>query len=84
MADLFYLATSILTVATLMPGLANPARSSFDLQYRVLCVRLPEHGVRTEWSFNNRFQAVELSTREQNLRLECRLADLAERLGKTK
>ena len=81
MADLFYLAASILTVATLMHGLAKPhdPASIFNAFYVFVFLT-----VCANWSFNNRFQAVELSTREQNLRLECRLADLAERLGKTK
>jgi hypothetical protein len=36
----------------------------------------------TSWSIANRIAAAELSAREQALRLECRLADLAQRLPK--
>jgi hypothetical protein len=37
----------------------------------------------SEWAVQNRIAAAELAAREQMLRIECRLADLAERMGST-
>jgi hypothetical protein len=78
-ADLFYGAASILTVASLMHGLAKPSdpASTFNAFYVYVFLTVCAH-----WAFANRISAAELAAREQSLRLETRLADLAERFPK--
>jgi peptidoglycan/LPS O-acetylase OafA/YrhL len=76
MADLFYGAAGILTVVSLMHGLSrhhDPA-ATFDAFYVFVFLTVCAH-----WALGNRIAAAELSAREQALRLETRLADLAER-----
>ena len=69
-------AAGTLTVVALMLGLASPSdpKSTFNAFYVFVfyfaCVA---------WALESRVVAAELATREQMLRIECRLADLAER-----
>jgi hypothetical protein len=78
-ADLFYGASWILVVVQLLKGMHAPADPAstfgvlFVFTFAAVC---------TSWSIANRIAAAELSAREQALRLECRLADLAQRLPK--
>ena len=77
-AGLFYGAATILTVASLIHGLGttdNP-RSTFDALFIFVFLF-----VCSVWSLANRITASEMAMKEQMLRLECRLADLSERLG---
>ncbi|HVX83667.1 MAG TPA: hypothetical protein VH253_02510 [Phycisphaerae bacterium] len=79
-ADLFFAASWILVVVQALRGLAassNPA-STFDLLYVLTFA-----GVCTAWSLASRITAAELAARENSLRLELRLATLAERLPRT-
>lgn len=75
--DLFYGAASILLVAELLHGLRAPADPAST--FSVLFV-FAFFAVCTNWSFSSRITAAELALREETLRIECRLADLAERL----
>ncbi len=77
MADLFYLAASILTVASLMHGLFKPDEPASTFNAFFVYIFLV---VCTNWAFSNRITSAELTLREHILRLETRLADLAERL----
>jgi hypothetical protein len=78
-ADLFYGASWILVVVQLLKGLGAPANpaSTFDVLFVFTFA-----AVCTNWAFANRITAAELAAKEQALRLEFRLADLAERLPK--
>jgi hypothetical protein len=73
------IAAGIATVVALLIGLRAPSdpKSTFDAFYLfvfyVACV---------SWSLESRIGAAELAAKEQMLRIECRLADLAERLQK--
>jgi hypothetical protein len=71
-------AAGIMTVAVLLIGLKNPGnpKSLFDLFYLFVF-----YFACSMWNLDSRIQATELSAREQSLRLECRLADLADRLS---
>ena len=72
-------AAGTITVVALMLGLGNASdpKSMFNAFYVFVfyfaCVT---------WSLENRITSAELASKEQMLRLECRLADLVERLGK--
>lgn len=76
-ADAFTVAATVITVLTLLMGTRAPAdpASSFTalyaLTFLVICVA---------WSVHNRIAAAELAAREQALRIECRLVDLAGRI----
>jgi hypothetical protein len=76
-ADAFTVAATAITVLTLLMGTRAPAdpASSFTalyaLTFLVICVA---------WSVHNRIAAAELAAREQALRIECRLVDLAGRM----
>ena len=79
-SELFYGAASIVTVASLLHGLGsrgNPA-STFDAFFVFVFLF-----VCAVWGIANRISASEMAMKEQMLRLECRLADLAERLGQS-
>ena len=76
-ADMFYGAAGILTVVTLMHGLAkasDPA-STFNAFYVYVFLAVCAH-----WAIGNRIAAATIETREHLLRVESRLADLADRL----
>jgi cation transport ATPase len=78
-ASALYMAAAMITVITLMKGMSAPSdpASTFSALYvfvfMVVCLG---------WMLDNRITAAELATREQMLRLESRLADLAEALKK--
>ena len=77
-SEMLYGAAGILTVASLIHGLGdsgNP-KSTFDALYVFVFLF-----VCAVWSLGNRITASEMAMKEQMLRLECRLADLAERLN---
>lgn len=75
--DLFYGASSLLLVAQLLHGLRAPGDPAST--FGVLFV-FAFFAVCTNWSFSSRITAAELAFREETLRIECRLADLADRL----
>jgi hypothetical protein len=72
-------AAGTVTVVALLMGLKNPSdpKSLFGAFYVFVfyfaCVM---------WALENRIKSAELAAREQGLRIEYRLADLAERMGK--
>jgi hypothetical protein len=74
----FFAAGGLMTVAALIAGMSEPANpvSTFSALFAFVffftCA---------EWVTNNRIAAAELAAREQMLRIEYRLADLAEKLG---
>jgi hypothetical protein len=78
-SEMFYGAAWILVVVQLLRGLSAPSDPAstfgvlFVFTFAAVC---------TNWSFANRITAAELASKEQLLRLECRLADLAEHLRK--
>jgi hypothetical protein len=77
-SELFFGVSWLLVVVQLMKGLSakgDPA-STYDVLFLMSFA-----AVCTAWSLANRITAAELSAKEQALRLECRLADLAGRLG---
>jgi hypothetical protein len=76
-ADMFYGAAGILTVVQLMHGMFAPAdpRSTFGVFFMFVFLF-----VCSGWSLMNRIASAELSLREEMLRIECRMADLVERL----
>jgi hypothetical protein len=78
-SEIFYGAASILTVVQLFRGLRAPAdpASTFGLLFMLAFL-----AVCATWSIANRITAATLETREGLLRIESRLADLAERLPK--
>ena len=73
------LAAGVITVVALLLGLREPSdpKSTFGALYvfvfYVACLG---------WSLDSRIATAELSAREQMLRIECRLADLAEKMRK--
>jgi hypothetical protein len=77
-ASILTVAAGGVTVVSLMMGLKAPSdpKSMFSAFYVFVfyfaCV---------VWSLENRIAAAELSAKEQSLRIECRLADLAEKMG---
>jgi hypothetical protein len=60
-------------------GLSRPADPSSTFGLLFLFVFF---AVCTNWSFSSRIAAAELARKEETLRIECRLAELAERLAK--
>jgi hypothetical protein len=72
-------AAGAITVCSLLIGLAKPGdpasmfNAFFVFVFYFAC---------SEWAMQNRIASAELAAREQMLRIECRLADLSERLGK--
>jgi hypothetical protein len=79
LSEMFYGAAGILTVVTLMHGLAkasDPA-STFNAFYVFVFLF-----VCATWAIGNRITAATIETREHLLRIESRLADLAARSGK--
>ena len=77
-SEMFFGASWLLVVAQLMKGSSTPGDPAST--YHVLFL-MSFAAVCTAWTLGNRITAAELSAREQALRLECRLADLAARLG---
>jgi hypothetical protein len=77
-SELFYAVAAILTVASLMHGLgaADNPKSTFDAFFIFVFLF-----VCSVWGLSNRIAATEMAIKEQMLRLECRLADMAERLN---
>jgi hypothetical protein len=78
-AGMFYTAAGITVTLALLRGLRTPHDPAstfgavFALVFLVVCLG---------WALQNRIDAALLSTREHMLRMESRLADLAERMGK--
>jgi hypothetical protein len=76
-AHILNLAAGAITVASLLMGLSKPSdpasmfNAFFVFVFYFAC---------SEWAVYNRIAQAELAAREQMLRIECRLADLAERL----
>ena len=76
-ADAFAVAAAATTVLTLLMGTRSPENPSssftvlYALTFLVICIA---------WSLHNRIAAAELAAREQALRIECRLVDLAGRM----
>jgi hypothetical protein len=77
-ADVFYGAAGVLTVVQLLHGMFAPAdpRSTFGAFFMFVFLF-----VCGAWSLVNRISAVELTAREHMLRIECRIAELAERVS---
>ncbi|HEY2585087.1 MAG TPA: hypothetical protein VGI81_04895 [Tepidisphaeraceae bacterium] len=73
------LAAGVLTVVALLIGLRSPSdpKSLFGAFYVFVF-----YFACAIWSIENRIASAELASREQSLRIEYRLADLAERLEK--
>jgi hypothetical protein len=73
-------AAGAITAASLLMGLNKPGdpasmfNAFFVFVFYFAC---------SEWATHNRIAAAELAAREQMLRIECRLADLSERLGRS-
>jgi hypothetical protein len=76
-SDLFYGTAGILTVMQLLHGMQAPSEPASTFGVLFMFVFLFVCGA---WSVLNRIASAELSTREEMLRIEYRLADLAERL----
>jgi hypothetical protein len=76
-ADLFYGTAGMLTVMSLLHGMQAPANPASTFGVLFMFVFLFVCGV---WSLLNRIASAELSTREEMLRIECRLAEISERL----
>lgn len=74
-----FCAGGIITVAALIAGLSDPANPASIFNAFFVFVFYYTCG---EWVTNNRIAAAELAAREQMLRIEYRLAELAERFGK--
>jgi uncharacterized PurR-regulated membrane protein YhhQ (DUF165 family) len=72
-------AAGTITVVALLLGLRHPSdpKSLFGAFYVFVF-----YFACAVWGLESRVAAAELTTREQSLRIECRLADLAERLQK--
>jgi hypothetical protein len=72
------LAAGAITVASLLMGLSQPSKPEsmfgafFSFVFYFAC---------SEWVIYNRIAVAELASREQMLRIECRLADLAGRIS---
>jgi hypothetical protein len=72
-----YFAGGAITVAALLAGLSEPANPASTFTALFVFVFFFACSV---WATNNRIAAAELAAREQMLRIEYRLADLAERV----
>lgn len=79
-SGLLTIAAGILTVVVLMIGLRAPSdpKSLFNTFYVFVF-----YFACAVWGLDGRIASAELAAREQSLRIEYRLADLAERLGKS-
>jgi hypothetical protein len=77
MSEMLYGAAGILTVASLLHGIGASGNPSSTFGAFFVFVFLFVCAV---WSLGNRITASEMTMKEQILRLECRLADVAERL----
>jgi hypothetical protein len=75
-AQALYFAGGAITVAALLAGFSDPANPASTFNAFFVFVFYFACG---EWVTNNRIDAAELAAREQMLRIEYRLADLAER-----
>jgi uncharacterized PurR-regulated membrane protein YhhQ (DUF165 family) len=77
-AGALYMAAGVLTVVALFLGMRTPSdpKATFGAFYVFVF-----YFACAIWSIENRIAAAQLAAREQMLRLECRLADLAEKLG---
>jgi hypothetical protein len=70
-------AAKVITIVAMLRGMGEPSDPAstfhvlFPLVFYIACLF---------WNLDSRITAAELAAREQLLRLECRLADLAERL----
>jgi hypothetical protein len=78
-AGALYFAAGCLTVIALIHGLRAPSDPASTFNALYVFVFYAACGA---WSLESRIAAAELAGREQMLRLESRLVDLAERLGK--
>jgi hypothetical protein len=76
-AQALYFAGGAITVATLLAGLSEPANPASTFNALFVFVF---YFACSAWATNNRIAAAELAAREQMLRVEYRLADLAERV----
>jgi hypothetical protein len=77
-SELFYAVATILTVTSLLHGLGAPGDPASTFNALFVFVFL---FVCSVWGLANRITAAEMATKEQMLRLECRLADLSERFN---
>jgi len=77
-SEMFYGASWLLVVVELLKGLGAPADPAST--FNVLFV-LTFAAVCTTWGLANRIKMSELQAQEQSLRVEYRLAELAQRLG---
>jgi hypothetical protein len=73
----FFCAGGLMTVATLLAGMSDPANPASTFSTLFVFVF---YFTCAAWVTSNRIAAAELAAREQMLRIEYRLADLAERL----
>lgn len=73
-------AAAAITVMSLLAGVGSPdkAAAMFSSFYVFIF-----YFACSEWAVHSRIAAAELAAREQMLRIECRLADLADRLNAT-
>jgi hypothetical protein len=76
-ADLFYGAAGVLVVVQFLHGMQAPAEPASTFGLLAMLTFLFVCGA---WSLQNRIALAELSAREELLRIEYRLADMAERL----
>ena len=78
-AGALYMAAGVLTVVALFIGMRTPSdpKATFGAFYVFVF-----YFACAMWSIESRVAAAELTAKEQMLRLECRLADLAEKLGR--
>jgi len=78
-ANTLTLTAGVMTVLVLMHGLKaqSDPKSLFSAFYLFVF-----YFACSMWSLDRRIASAELASREQSLRIECRLADLAERLAK--
>lgn len=77
LADAFAVAATVITVLALAFGSRAPSdpTSVFGALYAFAFL-----AISIAWSLHNRIAAAALASREQTLRIECRLADMARRL----
>ncbi len=77
----FFCASALMTVASLLAGAGDPTNPASTFHTMFVFVF---YFTCAAWVTNNRIAAAELAAREQMLRIECRLADLAERSAGTR
>lgn len=73
-ANILCLAAGMVAAAALLMGISEPANPASTFHALFMFVF---YFVCSEWVIYNRIAAAELAAREQMLRIECRLADLA-------